>query len=134
MSCYEAFQPSASPVADLARLTSSCGSPAGLTPVTPVQIGKAQTQEEPAESFLFRGRAGRCYRLFAVGAPEVADLDVVVRDAEGQLTTGDVSEDRWPVVPPRGPLCLEREGVYTVEVSVSRGRGSYVLQVWGDQR
>jgi hypothetical protein len=61
----------------------------------------------------------------------VDDLDVAVYDASGALVTGDVSRDRWPVVPPRGPLCAKGDVVYTVAVAVTRGGGAFALQIWG---
>jgi hypothetical protein len=97
-----------------------------------VRIGEAQGQEDAAERFTFRARGGRCYRFFSVGEAGVEDLDLAVLDPEGRLAAADVSGDRFPVVPPRGPLCVEREGVYTVEVAVVRGGGRFVMQVWAD--
>lgn len=129
--CYRRFQPGGDPAADLARLAEACARPAGLRPVTPLHEGAAQTEDGAPERFVFRAHRGRCYRAFAVGAPGVEDLDVAVYNAGGHLTAGDVSRDRWPVVPPRGPLCLEQDEVLTVAVAVTRGSGSYVLQIWG---
>jgi hypothetical protein len=128
--CYRRFQPGDDPGADIARLGESCAMPAGMRPVTPVHTGE-QGEHDPPERLVFRARAGRCYRAFAVGAPGVSDLDVAVYDAGGALVTGDVSRDRWPVVPPRGPLCAPGDVVYTVAVGVTRGSGSFALQIWG---
>jgi len=130
--CYQGFEPTGDAPADLERLAAACGPPAGLAAVTPVQIGAAQAEGDPAERFTFRARAGRCYRFFSVAAPEVADLDLAVLDPDGRLAAADASGDRFPVVPPRGPLCAPSDGVYTVEVAVVRGRGAYLLQVWAD--
>jgi hypothetical protein len=130
--CYQGFAPTVDALTALKRLAAACGPPTGLAAVTPVQVGEPQAQGEPAERFSFRARPGRCYRFFSVGAPEVADLDLAVLDPEGRLAAADASGDRFPVVPPRGPLCVGRGGVYTVEVAVVRGRGPYVLQVWAD--
>jgi hypothetical protein len=129
--CYRDFQPEGDAEGDLARLGAVCGQAKGLSPVTPVQVGERQSARGPVERFSFRARGGRCYRVFSVGEGTVGDLDVAVRDAEGRVVTADVSRDRWSVVPPRGLLCIEREGVYTLEVAVMEGSGGYVLQVWG---
>ena len=122
-----------SPAADLAALGEACAAPGGLRPVGDAYEGADQGEHDPPEHLAFRARRG-CYRAFAVGGAGVGDLDVAFYDPEGHIAAGDVSRDRWPVVPPRGPLCVEREGVYTVAVSVARGRGSYLLQVWGTPR
>jgi hypothetical protein len=128
--CYRRFQPGDDPGADIARLGESCAAPAGMRPVTPVHTGEQDERDAPAY-LAFRTHRGRCYRAFAVGAPGVRALDVAVYDASGALVTGDVSRDRWPVVPPRGPLCAQDDVVYTVAVGVTRGSGSFALQIWG---
>jgi hypothetical protein len=92
--------------------------------------GAEQGAGDRAERLTIRVRRG-CYRAFAVGGPGVHDLDLAFYDPAGRLAAGDVSRDRWPVVPPRGPLCVAEAGVYTVTVAVARGRGDYVLQIWG---
>ncbi|APR87372.1 hypothetical protein A7982_12721 [Minicystis rosea] len=129
--CYRRFHPGDDPSADLARLAAACAAPSGMRPLTPVRTGAAAGPSDRPDRFQFRVRRGHCYRGFAVGAPGVEDLDVAVYDAHGDLATADVSRDRWPVVPPRGPACAEEDGIYSVAVAVTRGRGDYVLQIWG---
>ena len=129
--CYRRFQPGSDPAADLARLAGACATPAGMRAITPLHEGAAQGERDAPERLVFRARKGRCYRAFAVGAPGVEDLDVAVNDPDGHLVIADVSRDRWPVVPPRGPLCAEQDGVYTIAIAVTRGSGPYVLQIWG---
>ena len=102
-----------------------------MRPITPVYVGTAQGEGDRPEQLAFRARRGRCYRAFAVGAPNVIDLDVAVYDPRGNLAAGDVSPDRFPVVPPRAPLCVDRSGVYRLVVGVTRGHGDYRLQIWG---
>lgn len=131
-SCHRAFTPAGDPAGDLARLTATCGRATGLTPLTPVRTSRALGQDDPAQRHAFQGRANRCYRVFAVGAPEIADLDVAVVDPEGRLVAIDATQDRWPLVPARGPLCLKKDGAYTVEVAVVSGTGPYALQVWAE--
>lgn len=129
--CYRRFQPSDDPDADLQRLAAACAAPAGMRAITPVHAGDPQDAHDPPERFAFRARGGRCYRAFAVGGPGVADLDLVVYDPAGRPAAADLSRDRFPVVPPRGPACVEEDGVYTIAVAVTRGSGPYVLQIWG---
>ncbi len=130
--CYRGLRPEGEPIASLGRLAAACAKPTGLAAVTPVKIGETQGADDPADRFAFRARGGRCYRVFAVGDDGVDDLDVAVLDPDGRLAAADVSRDRFPVVPPRGPLCAPRDTVYTLEVAVVKGRGAYALQVYGD--
>ena len=130
--CYRRFESSGDPATEVARLGEACALPAGFSPLEAPHVGAEQGQGDPPERFVLRLRRG-CYRAFAVGGPGVDDLDVAIYDAEGRIAAGDVSRDRWPVVPPRGPLCVEG-GAYTVAVSVAQGRGEYVMQIWGLER
>jgi len=129
--CYRDFAPSDDPAADLARLGAACGARAGYTPVSSVHIGDAQGAGDPPERLLFRARAGRCYRVFAVAEPGARDLDVAIFNRHGRLIAGDASRDRWPVVPPRGPLCVRGNQTVAIEAAVTAGRGHALLQVWG---
>lgn len=130
--CYSGFQPTGSAPTDLARLTAACGPPAGLTALTTVYSGAVQAEDAPSERVLFRAHGGRCYRFFSVGGDGVTDLDMAVLAPDGRLAAADASRDRFPVVPPRGPLCAPRDGVYAVDIAVQKGSGGFVLQVWGE--
>lgn len=132
MDCYRRFQPSDDPASDLARLTAACGEPAGLVPVSSIHVG-SQGEVDPPDRLTFRARKQRCYRAFAVGAPSIVDLDVAAFDPQHNLVAADLSTDRWSVVPPRGPLCAPRSGLYTFEIAVAQGRGDYLVQIWGSK-
>ncbi|MCK6587780.1 MAG: hypothetical protein HUU21_04735 [Polyangiaceae bacterium] len=129
--CAASFQPSLDTASDLVRLTAACAAPAGLEAVTPVKVGSKQNRDAPAESFSFQGRAGRCYRVFAVGGPDVKDLDIAIVDAEGRLAAADLSDDPFPMAPPTGFLCLGSDQLFTIQIGVMAGSGSYFVQVWG---
>jgi hypothetical protein len=66
-----------------------------------------------------------------VGSPEVTDLDIAVVDAEGRLAAADLSDDRFPIAPPTGVLCLKSDQLFTIQIGVMGGSGSYLVQVWG---
>lgn len=129
--CYRRFEPTSDAVNDLERLGAACAARAGMRALGPIHDGAEQRGDGQPERFVFQARAGRCYRAFAVGGPGVEDLDLAVYGPDGKLAAADVSRDRWPVVPPRGPACADRDGLYTVAISVARGAGPYVVQVWG---
>lgn len=129
-SCYQGFQLTEDPVSDLDRLGLACGAPRGLGAVSPVHVA-TQKAEEPAERLVFRARKGRCYRLFAVGAAGVRDLDVAILAPDGRLVAADLTKDAWSVVPPRGPWCPDEEGPFAIDISVPDGEGAYALGVWG---
>lgn len=126
--CYRTFRPEEDPSTDVSRLARACGKPSGLSPLGGQHMGE-QTSKDKVERLSFRARRGRCYRLLAVGAPDVTDLDVAVLDATGQLIAADLSRDRFSVVPPRGPLCVDRDEVLTIQVAVVAGEGAYALEI-----
>jgi hypothetical protein len=128
--CYRGFRPSDDPAVDLARLTAACAARAGMVVVTPIHLGH-QDQHDPPERLTFRAHRKRCYRAFAVGAPSVIDLDVAIKDSKGNLLAADLSRDRFPVVPPRGPLCAAKSERLAIELGVAEGRGDYLFQLWG---
>jgi hypothetical protein len=132
VSCYSTFLAEGDPTSSLARLAEACGKATGMRATAPARSGEAQNEEDAVERFTFPARANGCYRVYAVGAAEVVDLDVALVDPAGKVAASDRSATRWPVVPARGPICAEAEGVYTVEVAVTRGRGPFALQVWSD--
>lgn len=129
-SCYRMFRPTGNAKNDLAQMTTSCGPPNAMKPVSAVFEGK-QSQSDPIARFTFRGELGRCYRIFAASDSGIEDLDMAVLDASHSVVGHDTNEDAFPILNPDGPLCVTRQGDYTVLVSVERGSGNYAVQVWG---
>jgi hypothetical protein len=119
-------------VTDVGNLGRLCGVKNQQRPLTPVRTGE-QSAEDAVDRYTFTGGGpGRCYRVFAVAEAGVRDLDVQVTGADGERLAADNSAQPVAMVPALEPLCLGKEGVYTVEVSVFRGSGKYALQVWGN--
>jgi hypothetical protein len=129
-SCYQGFRPTGNVEQDLAQMTSLCGPPNAMKPVTSVIQG-TQAQHDPIARFTFRGEMGRCYRIFSASERSVRDLDLAMLDPEKNVVGHDTNEDAFPMLNPDGPFCLTRPGVYTVLVSVEKGEGRWALQVWG---
>ena len=129
-SCYQGFHPTGSAERDLAQMTSLCGPPNSMKPVTGVIHG-SQAHQEAIARFTFRGEMGRCYRIFSASDRGVHDMDMAMLDPDKNVVGHDTNEDAFPMLNPDGPFCLTRPGVYTVLVSVEKGAGSYALQVWG---
>lgn len=132
-SCHGSFQVRSSARPDLERLAKACGPPTSLVPVTDVRVGEPQSAKGAAQRLTFAAKGGgRCYRVFAVGDATVQELDVALVDEDGSLIAADRKQGPSSVLPLRGPLCLDRAGSYTLEVSVVHGEGAFALQVWGD--
>lgn len=133
-SCYTDFKPSGLLDNDLRRLTRDCAERHGMSAVTPVAKAE-QSAKAPADRYtFFVPSAGYCYRVLAVGGSGVSDLDLLIRTPDGEQVAADVTHDKYPVLPPQGPLCFDIPGLYVLEVSVFEGSGRYAVQVWGGQR
>lgn len=74
--------------------------------------------------------AGRCYRIIGVGGPGVRDLDLRLRDMNGNVIDQDVATDNFPVLGLQRPLCLNWTGSFQVEVIMYAGGGEYGLQAF----
>lgn len=132
--CYSSFRTRDGAKKDLERLTKSCGPPTSLAPITEARLSDPQSESTAVDRFTFvAAGGGGCYRVFASADGSVEDLDVALLDDDGSLIVSDRARGPATVVPARGPLCLDRAGSYTLEVSVVRGKGAFAVQVWGDR-
>ncbi len=92
--------------------------------------GSARIAKGDKREHRWDAEAGDCYRIFAVGSPDIEDLDVEVFDPAGSQIAFDTSDDRWPVVKPDGPFCVWKDGQYRAVVQAQRGEGSYAVEIW----
>lgn len=130
--CAEPFTASGDCVADVGALGRLCGVKNDQRPLTPVKTGQ-QSSSDAVDRYTFTaGGPGKCYRVLAVAEAGVRDLDVHVTGPDGASLAADGVTEPSVMVPPTGPLCLDKAGIYTVEVSVFRGSGKYAVQVWGN--
>ncbi len=83
-----------------------------------------------AASTSFAAKRGECYRVFAVAAAAVEDLDVVVRSSRKHRLAADDSDGRVAVVPGDRALCTDADDTLTVEVSATAGEGAFALQAF----
>lgn len=127
--CTASFTPGGEPDAALARLAYECAGKWGFVQSGPLDRHE-QTEDDETEERLFRTKPGRCYRVMAVASDEVEDLDVAILGPEGLLIAGDLSRDRFSVVPPRGVWCPQIEGPFRIAIAVVEGHGETLTGVW----
>lgn len=124
--CHATFRSTGDDRADVSRLARGCGSGE--------RLGDTRTGEQAAEGpvakFVFAGQARTCYRVFAVGGDGVGELDSMLRGPDGRPLVRDESAGPVAVMPRATPVCLAADGVYTIEVSVARGRGRFSVELW----
>lgn len=137
VSCYGRFRPSGDPVKDVTRLGLMCGPVNGMTQQGDTVVGEVKTgtgppgqPSAPIIAGQFQARAGGCYRIFAVAAPPIGDLDVTVRSSRGSHLTSDQTEDSWPIIDPERPFCSFEDDTFRIEVASGGKGGQFALQVW----
>ena len=84
------------------------------------------------QSFAFHAEAGHCYRAYAVAAPTITDLDLLMKDSTGAVAGEDSTDDPTPVVQEDGAVCFKSADQASVVVSIGAGGGAYAVQVWSD--
>jgi hypothetical protein len=130
VSCYGGFHPAGEPLRDVTRLGLLCGPPNGMRLLSPETVQGELGAGRPPLRTSFAARRGSCYRVLAVGAAGIEDLDVVVRSSRGSEVARDHGEDRWPIVQPERPFCTFDDDTFTIELSARRGSGAMAAQLW----
>ena len=100
----------------------------GRVAVTDLIAGQLRTSE--AVDHEVSVEAGQCYVVLGAGAPSVAELDLIVRDALGSELARDAEHDAFP----RVRFCPLTSARVKVNVRMYRGYGPYGLQVFGGPR
>jgi hypothetical protein len=87
--------------------------------------------EGQEESFNTVLEAGHCYRILGVGGPTMSDLDLSLRDENGNLLAEDGSSDAAPILGLGSDLlCPRWTGAFYVTVRARRGSGDYGIQIF----
>lgn len=127
--CFASVTPTGEPQTDLAGITQRCGPPLGLVPIgAPIMDQLAVGQ--PMHEYAAKLDAGACYRIFAIGGRGVEDLDTGLRAPSGDWVSKDILDDAFPTLNPDGPFCVREGGTYKLLVAVTKGSGSYAVQMW----
>lgn len=101
---------------------------AGYIPVTNLfrsSMGQGQTQFVTVQI-----NPGRCYRIIGVGGPGVQDLDLRMRDMNGNVVDQDVATDNFPVLGLNRQLCPTWTGTFQVEIIMYSGGGDVGVQAF----
>ncbi len=100
----------------------------GRDAVIDVRAGQLRTSESIEQEV--RVEAGRCYVVLGAGAPSVAELDLLVRDALGNELARDAERDAFP----RARFCPLTSAPVRIVARMFRGYGPFGVQVFGGPR
>jgi hypothetical protein len=130
--CHKSYKPGGKNLdADVSKMAKSCATVTKLK-----QIGKTLTGKQDAEGtpdkYPLAAKAGKCYRVFAESEASIKDLDLAIKDSNGDIAGEDSTDDPSPIVLEDGAVCFKEDDAAIVIVSVGAGKGKYALQIWGD--
>src|SRR5690606_12152298 len=83
---------------------------------------RGELAQGASRNFDIRLEGGRCYAILAVGDENVRDLDLVLIGPDGREVDRDIAQDSRPTV----RVCPEADGLYTIQMRMADGYGSYI--------
>jgi hypothetical protein len=101
---------------------------AGYMPIT--QLFRSSMGQGQRQYVTVNAQPGRCYRIIGVGGAGVRDLDLRLRDMNGNVLDQDVATDNFPVLGLQRPLCLNWSGTFQIEVIMYSGGGEFGVQAF----
>lgn len=104
---------------------------AGYMPIT--QIYRSSMGQGQRQYITVTATPGRCYRIIGVGGAGVRDLDLRLRDMNGNVIDQDVATDNFPVLGLQRQLCLNWAGSFQVEIIMYSGGGEFGVQAFATQ-
>ena len=130
--CHKDYKPKTKNLDnEVAAMAKGCAKTTKMKQVGKTLNGKQDAESKP-QSFPFKAQAGKCYRAYAESDATITDLDMAIKDSNGDIAGEDSTDDPSPVVLEDGAVCFKEADNATVIVSVGSGKGAYAVQIWGD--
>ena len=131
--CHATYQAvSTDLVAESRRSGTGCEAVTKMKPILRPQNG-TQADTNPPQEVKFEGKAGSCYRVYAMADAGIKDLDLLLKDSTGAIAAEDSTDDASPVLAEDGAFCFKEIDDVTLIVSVGAGKGSWALEIWSDE-
>jgi hypothetical protein len=131
--CHATYKPmSTDLVAESNRAGKGCEAVTKMKPILRPQSG-TQGDTNPPQEVKFEGKAGNCYRVYAMADAGIKDLDLLLKDSTGAIAAEDSTDDASPVLAEDGAICFKEIDDVTLVVSVGAGKGSWALEIWSDE-
>ena len=117
---------------DATRLGVACGPSTGLTRFE--RTFGTVDESLPPVVFRWEGKKRDCFRIFAVAAAPVDDLEVEIGERPSPRHGGRVTltnrNARWAVAPEEGPFCAREDGFFEAKFGTHAGRGEFAAFVY----
>jgi hypothetical protein len=131
--CHKDYKPGGKNVdTDVAKLAGMCAKASSMKIVGKTQHGQQDADAKP-QTFPLKAKAGKCYRVFAESEASIKDLDLAIKDSNGDIAGEDSTDDPSPIVLEDGAVCFKEDDAAQVIVSVGMGKGKYAVQIWSDE-
>jgi hypothetical protein len=130
--CHKDYKPGGKNLdADVTKLAKMCEKATGMKLVGKTLHGKQDAEGAP-QTFPLKAAAGKCYRVFAESDATIKDLDLAIKDSNGDIAGEDTTDDPSPIVLEDGAVCFKEADDAVVILSVGMGKGKYAIQIWSD--
>jgi hypothetical protein len=75
-------------------------------------------------------RGAHCYRVLAVAADGVSDLDLLLFDPNGVQVQQDPAQDRFPTLGMQTEICPSVGGAYRLQAVMYKGSGAFAARAY----
>jgi hypothetical protein len=131
--CHKDYKPGGKNLdADVGKLSGLCAKATSMKIVGKTLHGSQDADAKP-QTFPLKAHAGKCYRVFAESDSGIKDLDLAIKDSNGDIAGEDSTDDPSPIVLEDGAVCFREDDASVVIVSVGMGKGKYAVQIWSDE-
>ena len=130
--CHASFKAGSKDLsAEVGKMAKGCAQTTKMKQVGQTTKG-TQSEASPHQEIKLKGEAKHCYRVYAESDPTIKDLDLLLKDSNGDIAAEDSTDDTNPVLVEDGAFCFTEADNAVVIVSVGMGKGNYAVQIWGD--
>jgi len=131
--CHKDYKPGGKNLdADVSKVAGMCAKATGMKQLGKTLHGQQGAESKP-ETFPFKAKASKCYRVFAESDSGIKDLDLAIKDSAGDIAGEDTTDDPSPIVLEDGAVCFKENDNAVVIISVGMGKGKYAIQIWSDE-
>jgi hypothetical protein len=98
-----------------------------------IMLAKDQSGDSVPKKWKINVKGGKCYRAFAESTSGIKDLDMIIKDGDGNSAGEDSTDDPSPVTLEDGAVCFNADGTATVAATIGDGKGDFAVGVWTDE-
>jgi hypothetical protein len=130
--CHASYKPASKDLAaEAGKSAKGCEATTKMKAVGKPEKG-TQADTNPPQTIKLQGKAGKCYRVYAMADAGIKDLDLLLKDSTGAVGAEDSTDDPSPVLVEDVAFCFKEDDAASIVVSVGQGKGSWALTIVSD--